>query len=268
MTAPALATSHHKAKAKKGTEISSVAATAGKAKLGRVLANSKGQVMYLFTQDKSTVSRCTGECAAAWPKVTSKTKPRADKGVLAKHLGRNKKHQVTYYGHPLYYFASDSKSGKATGEGLNDFFVVSLKGKLVKPPKKVTTKPLPKPTGVVGTGSAGGQTVLVDSNKFTLYELDADAPPTFGCTSTCLSSWTPLLATSPTATGGTNAAMLGTVTRTINNASVSQVTYNDHPLYEFKAGDTKPGQANGQYQYFDASYWRDMFPSGTPNPAV
>jgi predicted lipoprotein with Yx(FWY)xxD motif len=271
MTAPALATSHYKAKAKKGTEISSIAATAGTAKLGRVLASSKGRVMYLFTKDKTTASRCTGACATAWPKVTSATKPRADKGVLAKQLGRNKKHQVTYYGHPLYYFISDKKAGKATGENEGGFLVVSLHGKGVKPPKNKPTKPptpLPKPTGAVGTGTAGGKTVLVDSNRFTLYELDVDAPPAFGCTTTCLSAWKPLLVSgAPTASGDANAAMLGTVTRTINSAQVSQVTYNGRPLYEFKGGDTAPGQDNGQYAFFDASYWRDMFASGLTNQA-
>ena len=46
----------------------------------------------------------------------------------AKHLGRNSHDQVTYYGHPLYYFVSDEKPGHETGEGLNDFHVLSPAG--------------------------------------------------------------------------------------------------------------------------------------------
>ena len=29
--------------------------------------------------------------------------------------------QVTYHGHPLYYYAGDSQPGDTTGEGLNQF---------------------------------------------------------------------------------------------------------------------------------------------------
>jgi predicted lipoprotein with Yx(FWY)xxD motif len=43
--------------------------------------------------------------------------------------------QVTYNGHPLYYYAADSSPGQATGQGLNQFgalwFVLSPSGNAI-----------------------------------------------------------------------------------------------------------------------------------------
>jgi predicted lipoprotein with Yx(FWY)xxD motif len=78
---------------------------------GRVIADRRGEAFYLFDKEKGKRSRCYGECAVAWPPVLTKGKPRAGKGADADLLGttkrRNGKLQVTYNGHPLYYFKDD-----------------------------------------------------------------------------------------------------------------------------------------------------------------
>lgn len=78
---------------------------------GRVVADGKGEAIYLFDKEKSKRSRCYGACARAWPPLLTKGKPRAGKGVKAKLLGttrrRNGKLQVTYAGQPLYYYVDD-----------------------------------------------------------------------------------------------------------------------------------------------------------------
>jgi predicted lipoprotein with Yx(FWY)xxD motif len=64
----------------------------------------------------------------------------AGSGVRASLLGTTKrtdgKKQVTYNGHPLYYFAGDSSPGAATGQGLEQFgarwWVVSPAGRAIK----------------------------------------------------------------------------------------------------------------------------------------
>jgi predicted lipoprotein with Yx(FWY)xxD motif len=123
---PALAASHTGV-AKKGTEIATT-----HIKLGKVLANSKGRVMYLFTEDRHGVSHCKGVCLSSWPAVKSLHKPVAGRGIKAKHLGVTSHHQVTYYGHPLYYFVGDTRPRQGSGEALNDFYVVSPKGAAIK----------------------------------------------------------------------------------------------------------------------------------------
>jgi predicted lipoprotein with Yx(FWY)xxD motif len=108
-----------------------------KSPLGRILVDSKGITLYDFPPDKGTTSVCYGACAALWPPLISKGKPVAGPGVRASLLGTTKrkdgKLEVTYSGHPLYYFVSDRRPGQTTGQGLNQFggpwWVLSAAGK-------------------------------------------------------------------------------------------------------------------------------------------
>jgi predicted lipoprotein with Yx(FWY)xxD motif len=93
--------------------------------LGRILVDSKGRTLYDFAPDARGRSTCYGACAALWPPLTTIGKPRAGSGVAASLLGTTKrtdgKVEVTYGGHPLYYYVADSKRGETTGQGLNQF---------------------------------------------------------------------------------------------------------------------------------------------------
>ena len=103
---------------------------------GKFLADGQGHTLYLFEADKGTTSTCTGACAAAWPPVTASAIPMAGGGVSQSLLGTTKRadgtEQVTYNGHPLYYFAADTGSGMAKGQGVNafgaDWYVLNAKG--------------------------------------------------------------------------------------------------------------------------------------------
>jgi predicted lipoprotein with Yx(FWY)xxD motif len=108
-------------------------------RLGKILVDGKGITLYDFPPDKGTTSVCYGACAALWPPLLTHGKPVAGRGVHASLLGTTKrkdgKLQVTYRGHPLYYFVSDRKPGQTTGQGLNQFggpwWVLSPTGKEV-----------------------------------------------------------------------------------------------------------------------------------------
>jgi predicted lipoprotein with Yx(FWY)xxD motif len=257
LAAPAAAAVRHPVKAKaKGTVISTTTT-----KLGKVLATSKRRVMYLYAKDGHNVSHCSGGCLSVWPRVTTAAKPTAAKGVLKKHLGVIKHKQVTYYGHPLYYFNGD-KAGTAKGEDVGSFFAVSTHGTAVKPKKKPTTPAGPTGPAVVSTGKAGGVEVITSKNGHTLYDFSGDSPPTIGCTGSCASTWPPLLTKgAPTASGDAKSSLLGTVKRP--NGTI-QVTYNGDPVYDYSA-DTKAGQDKGQVKYAFGGYWYDMLPSGAIN---
>ena len=105
--------------------------------LGRILVDSKGITLYDFVKDKGTTSVCYGACAALWPPLLTHGKPVAGPGVRASLLGTTKrkdgKLEVTYGGHPLYYFVTDRKPGQTTGQGVNQFggpwWVLSAAGK-------------------------------------------------------------------------------------------------------------------------------------------
>jgi len=79
---------------------------------GTILADGRGQALYLFDKEKRRRSECYGDCARAWPPVLTTGRPVAGKGVRRRLLGtttrRNGKRQVTYRGHPLYYYVDDA----------------------------------------------------------------------------------------------------------------------------------------------------------------
>lgn len=93
--------------------------------LGTVLADGKGITVYLFEKDTGIKSTCYGACAAAWPPVLTTGSPVAGPGARAALLGTVKrtdgKTQMTYAGHPLYYFSASTKPGQVKGQGVNAF---------------------------------------------------------------------------------------------------------------------------------------------------
>ena len=105
-----------------------------KTSYGRVLSSPAGRVMYLYTEDTKNVSNCSGGCQFAWPPVKSSGAPVAGPHVSAKHLGLTKSGQVTYYGHPLYYYVRDRKPKQVTGQGTErgTWWVVGTNGKAIK----------------------------------------------------------------------------------------------------------------------------------------
>lgn len=99
--------------------------TTGSTSLGTVLVGPDGRTVYLFEKDVGTTSNCAGACANVWPPVTISGMPTAAGGAQGKLLGTTPRTdgtaQVTYAGHPLYYFAGDRAPGDVRGEGLKDF---------------------------------------------------------------------------------------------------------------------------------------------------
>src|SRR4051794_31430996 len=109
-------------------------------KLGKILVGPDGRTLYLFEKDKGPTSECTGACLSAWPPLTVSGTAKGGSGVTAGKLGTSKlsdgKTIVTYAGHPLYYYAGDSKPGQTTGQGLDQFgaewYVVGPNGSKVE----------------------------------------------------------------------------------------------------------------------------------------
>src|SRR5262245_37848466 len=97
----------------------------GASNLGRVLVDAHGKTLYLGAHDKTSKSTCSGDCAEYWPPLITQGKPSALAGVNAKLLGTSRRtdgrQQVTYAGHPLYYFVQDTKPGQTKGEALTGF---------------------------------------------------------------------------------------------------------------------------------------------------
>jgi predicted lipoprotein with Yx(FWY)xxD motif len=103
---------------------STVVATRGSA-LGQILVDSRGRTLYLFANDTSPASTCYGSCASYWPPAPASGAPHASGGATAASVGiitrSDGSKQLSYAGHPLYYFAGDTKAGQISGQGLNQF---------------------------------------------------------------------------------------------------------------------------------------------------
>jgi predicted lipoprotein with Yx(FWY)xxD motif len=104
--------------------------------LGTVLVGPTGMTLYMFAPDTKTSSACSGGCATAWPPLTGDLPAlgtgldKEDFGSVTRDDGTK---QVTFYGHPLYYFGGDKAAGDTNGQGLNQkWYVLGSDGNPIK----------------------------------------------------------------------------------------------------------------------------------------
>lgn len=120
----------------------SVAVKTVKGPLGTYLVGPSGRALYLWLGDSMGKSNCSGACAKAWPPLTTTGKPGASGGVMSADLRTITRSdgtkQVTFKGHPLYYFAGDSGPGTSNGQGSDAF---GARWWLVAPSGAAITKP-------------------------------------------------------------------------------------------------------------------------------
>jgi predicted lipoprotein with Yx(FWY)xxD motif len=92
--------------AKPGTEI----VVAG-SQFGPMLFDARKQAIYLFDIETTDQPECYDECAKAWPPVLTDGDPVAGDSVKKSLLGTTERtdgtSQVTYGGHPLYFYAHE-----------------------------------------------------------------------------------------------------------------------------------------------------------------
>jgi predicted lipoprotein with Yx(FWY)xxD motif len=93
--------------------------------LGQTLVDGNGRTLYLFEGDKRNLSTLSAAGQAVWPPFTATTTPQGLNGAQAARIGMIARAggaaQITYNGHPLYYFVGDSTPGQTRGQGLNEF---------------------------------------------------------------------------------------------------------------------------------------------------
>lgn len=138
----------------------------GATEFGRVLVDSSGRTLYLYTRDEPNKSNCSGGCARTWPPLLSVGTAQAGEGVNAGLLGLTTREdgstQVTYNGWPLYYYAPDEKPGDLKGQNVGGvWYVINAAGRdvrsaaaAVQAPRQV---PVPRqaPAALPATGSGG-----------------------------------------------------------------------------------------------------------------
>jgi predicted lipoprotein with Yx(FWY)xxD motif len=105
---------------------------------GRILENSARHTLYVWCSGTST-SCTTSHSASSWPALIASGKlvAAAHSGINRSKLGTRKlhdgRHQVTYYGQPLYTYTADRKPCVVNGEerpsGNGSFFVITTTGR-------------------------------------------------------------------------------------------------------------------------------------------
>jgi predicted lipoprotein with Yx(FWY)xxD motif len=129
---------------------------------GKILVGAGGRTLYLFLADKPGVSTLSRAGFAAWPALVTKGAPQASGGASASKLRTittRGQRQVTYNGHPLYYFVGDQRAGSTAGQGLFEFgakwYVLSTNGKAVTSPL-TSARVAPAPAPPQSSGGAYG----------------------------------------------------------------------------------------------------------------
>ncbi len=153
-SAPSTSTSPSSTTAAAGVSIGTA-----KGKGGTYLTGASGRALYLWVADANGKSSCSGACAQTWPPLTATGTPVASGGAMAADLGTITRSdgakQVTYKGHPLYYYAADTTAGMTTGQGTNSFgakwWLVAASGAAI-----TGSAPSSGSSGGSSTSSSGG----------------------------------------------------------------------------------------------------------------
>jgi predicted lipoprotein with Yx(FWY)xxD motif len=114
---------------------------------------------------------------------------------------------------------------------------------------KSESKPAAQPAAASGAALISTQDaklgeIVTDGAGFTLYRFDKDTakPPVSNCANECAVAWPPVTAADAPALTGIDKSLVGTIKRADGS---TQLTLKGWALYRF-AGDTAPGQTNGQ----------------------
>jgi predicted lipoprotein with Yx(FWY)xxD motif len=138
------------------TPAASTAVSIRSTPLGKTLVDGNGRTLYLFDGDRTNVSRLSNAGLAVWPRFIATSPVRALNGAQEAKIGTITSpggvQQVTYSGHPLYYYVGDSAPGSTRGQGLNEFGALWY---VLGPGGSAITSPASKAKAAPATSSLG-----------------------------------------------------------------------------------------------------------------
>ena len=168
-TPAAMATSAPTATPAPPASIQLGSATSGS--LGRYLTGPDGHALYWLSSDTATGSVCVGHCLSVWPPLYvaaggTITLPSSASGTLSSFTrAATGGTQVSYDGHPLYYFGGDSAAGQTNGEGIaalgGVWHVAAFAAATTASSTPASTALPPTSTSNAQTGTVGTGTLLL-----------------------------------------------------------------------------------------------------------
>jgi predicted lipoprotein with Yx(FWY)xxD motif len=102
------------------------------------LTDQTGRTLYIYTTDQGTTSACYNACATAWPPLVATGSVTVngqflDQSLVGSTTRTDGTTQVTYGGHPLYYFKSDVSPGDVKGQGVGGvWYILGPKANIMK----------------------------------------------------------------------------------------------------------------------------------------
>ena len=100
-------------------------------KLGTYLIGYNGMTVYTYSKDTGNTSTCYDACAKNWPPYLVGAEDNINQlkaGVTGKAdtvIRTDGSIQVTYNGHPLYFYVGDKASSDATGDGVGGVWKIA-----------------------------------------------------------------------------------------------------------------------------------------------
>ena len=109
---------------------------------GRIVVDGSARTLYLFDIERDAIPRCYDACAVNWPPMLATTASTSDQRLNAALIGvskrKNGSRQLTYNGHPLYYYVGDRSAGEIKCQAVIEFgggwYVIDTRG------NKITTR--------------------------------------------------------------------------------------------------------------------------------
>jgi predicted lipoprotein with Yx(FWY)xxD motif len=90
--------------------------TVANSRYGRIIVDRSGRTLYMFDIERDGQPRCYGACAVSWPPLVSRVDPVTgsglDQALVTTAARKEGSRQVTYKGHPLYYYVGDRSPGE------------------------------------------------------------------------------------------------------------------------------------------------------------
>ncbi len=100
------------------------------ATLGKYLIAYNGMTLYTYSKDTTEASTCYDKCAQNWPPYLVGAEDNVNNvklgvnGKVGSTLRTDGGIQVTYNGHPLYFYVKDAESGDTTGQNVGSVWFV------------------------------------------------------------------------------------------------------------------------------------------------
>jgi predicted lipoprotein with Yx(FWY)xxD motif len=115
--------------------------SAADSRYGRIIVDGSGRTLYLFDLERDPTPRCYGACAVGWPPLLgSRTVgvPELNQALIATVVRKGGSKQLTYSGHPLYFYAGDQSAGDINCQAVTEFgggwYVIDVNGNRISTP--------------------------------------------------------------------------------------------------------------------------------------